>query len=149
MSNLGVLYYYCPSIAEVDDIALKRFYKNRDEITVSPEKMGAVYEDKVKMFFDEHLHEDEEIRYILDGEGFFDVRSANDDWLVVSILLPPYFRFESSEFGRNSAIVACAVTRHLSTKVGLTLENGCRVRIKLEKSDLLVLPAGKDHLIQP
>ncbi len=74
-----MLYYRCPSVAEVDAIASQRSYKNRDEITVSPEKMGASYEGKVKMFFDEHLHEDEEIRYILDGEGFFDVRSANDD----------------------------------------------------------------------
>lgn len=66
----------------MDAIATERSYKNRDEITVSPEKMGAVYEEKVKMFFDEHLHEDEEIRYILDGEGFFDVRNSEDDWLV-------------------------------------------------------------------
>lgn len=79
-----MLYYHCPSVAEVDAIALQRSYKNRDEITVSPEKMGALYEEKVRMFFDEHLHEDEEIRYILDGEGFFDVRSADDDWFVVS-----------------------------------------------------------------
>ena len=84
LSNLGVLYYHCPSIAEVDAIALQRSYKNRDEITVSPEKMGTLYEDKVNMFFDEHLHEDEEIRYIHDGEGFFDVRSVDDNWFVMS-----------------------------------------------------------------
>ena len=86
-------------MASVDQIAKDRSYKNRDEITVSPEKMGAVYEDKVKMFFNEHLHEDEEIRYILDGEGFFDVRSEGDDW----------------------------------------------VRIKLQKDDLVILPAGIYH----
>lgn len=97
LSDLGVLYFHCPSVTEVDAIASERSYKNRDEITVSPEKMGSLYEKKVKMFFDEHLHEDEEIRYILDGEGFFDVRSAHDDW----------------------------------------------VRIRLERNDLLILPAGK------
>jgi 1,2-dihydroxy-3-keto-5-methylthiopentene dioxygenase len=86
-------------VADVDVIAKERQYKNRDEITVSPEKMGAVYEEKVKMFFNEHLHEDEEIRYILDGEGFFDVRSQGDEW----------------------------------------------VRIRLEKDDLIILPAGIYH----
>jgi 1,2-dihydroxy-3-keto-5-methylthiopentene dioxygenase len=99
LSSLGVLYRHCPSVSAVDAIASERSYKNRDEITVSPDKMGAVYEDKVKMFFKEHLHEDEEIRYILDGYGYFDVRSEGDEW----------------------------------------------VRIRLEKDDLLVLPAGIYH----
>jgi len=99
LSSLGVLYHRCPAVSDVDAIAKDRQYRNRDEITVSPEKMGAAYEEKVKMFFNEHLHEDEEIRYILDGEGFFDVRSQGDEW----------------------------------------------VRIRLEKDDLIILPAGIYH----
>ncbi|KAL1964222.1 hypothetical protein VTN77DRAFT_7180 [Rasamsonia byssochlamydoides] len=101
LASLGVLYRRCPDVAQVDALAKERGYKNRDEITVSPEKMGAVYEEKVKSFFQEHLHEDEEIRYILDGEGFFDVRDAQDEWVRIRvekedlIVLPPgiYHRF--------------------------------------------------------
>ncbi|KAI9756982.1 MAG: 1,2-dihydroxy-3-keto-5-methylthiopentene dioxygenase [Chaenotheca gracillima] len=101
LQRLGVLYHDLPQLEDVQTLAKKRNYKNQDEITVSPEKMGDVYEDKVKMFFHEHLHEDEEIRYILDGEGFFDVRSENDAWVRIHlekndlIILPPgiYHRF--------------------------------------------------------
>lgn len=104
LSELGVLYHRCPSIDAVNAIASQRCYKNRDEIVVSPEKMGLAYEEKVKMFFNEHLHEDEEIRYILDGEGFFDVRSINDEWIRIQldkgdlIILPAgiYHRFTTS-----------------------------------------------------
>ena len=99
LSQLGVSYHRCPSVADVDEIAAERSYKNRDEIIVSPDKMGDVYEEKVNMFFNEHLHEDEEIRYILDGNGFFDVRDPKDEW----------------------------------------------VRIRLEKEDLIILPAGIFH----
>ena len=53
LSQLGVLYHHCPSVSDVDRIASERSYKNRDEITVSREKMGPIYEEKVKMFFNE------------------------------------------------------------------------------------------------
>lgn len=105
LRELGVVYHQCPSIDEVDAIATARSYKNRDEITVSPEKMGDIYEEKVKSFFNEHLHEDEEIRYILEGQGFFDVRGKEDDWVRIRletsdlIILPPgiYHRFTTDK----------------------------------------------------
>jgi len=80
-----VLYYRMPELVRVDALAQERGYKNRDEITVSPEKMGDAYEGKVRMFFDEHLHEDEEIRYIRDGQGYFDVRSQGDEWVRIQL----------------------------------------------------------------
>jgi 1,2-dihydroxy-3-keto-5-methylthiopentene dioxygenase len=105
LSKLGVLYFHHPDIEGVDELATKRNYRNRDTITVSPQAMGDVYEDKVKMFFNEHLHEDEEIRYILEGTGFFDVRSEGDQWIRIrldkfdGIVLPPgiYHRFTTDE----------------------------------------------------
>lgn len=100
-----MLYHHINSQSEVDDIARSRSYKNRDEITVSPEKMGEIYEEKVKSFFHEHLHEDEEIRYILDGAGYFDVRNEGDEWVRIwlekgdMIILPSgiYHRFTTTD----------------------------------------------------
>ncbi|KAK4147029.1 Acireductone dioxygenase ARD family [Dichotomopilus funicola] len=105
LSSLGVLYFHISSIAGVDALAAERGYKNRDEITVSPERMGDIYEAKVKSFFDEHLHEDEEIRYVRDGRGYFDVRDKGDRWVRIAlekddlIILPAgiYHRFTTDE----------------------------------------------------
>lgn len=71
-----MIYRHFATVEGVNALAAARAYKNRDEITVAPAAMGAAYEDKVRTFFREHLHEDEEIRYMLDGRGYFDVRGG-------------------------------------------------------------------------
>ncbi|KAL7944859.1 1,2-dihydroxy-3-keto-5-methylthiopentene dioxygenase [Trichoderma barbatum] len=96
--KLGV-HYHCPVDGEgLDKLASKRGYKNRDEIYVC--------------FFNEHLHEDEEIRYIRGGYGYFDVRSKNDDWVRIQLdkddllILPAgvYHRFTTDESNYVHAI---------------------------------------------
>jgi 1,2-dihydroxy-3-keto-5-methylthiopentene dioxygenase len=113
LSSLGVKYYYFPDdLDSVNKIASERNYKNRDEIEISPELLPG-YEEKVKTFFHEHLHEDEEIRYILGGGGYFDVRSKDDDWVRLRLekgdlmIMPAgiYHRFTTDD--QNVSLLAC------------------------------------------
>jgi 1,2-dihydroxy-3-keto-5-methylthiopentene dioxygenase len=70
-----------PKLVQIRD---DRGYSYADIITVHPDHLPG-YEDKVKAFFEEHIHDAEEIRYIIGGSGYFDVRSKEDVWLRVHI----------------------------------------------------------------
>eukprot|EP01113_Clastostelium_recurvatum_P030720 TRINITY_DN3762_c0_g1_i4.p1 TRINITY_DN3762_c0_g1~~TRINITY_DN3762_c0_g1_i4.p1 ORF type:complete len:170 (+),score=53.63 TRINITY_DN3762_c0_g1_i4:37-546(+) len=71
---------------KLDTITKERGYKNRDVVNISTQTFGDAFEAKLKIFFEEHLHDDEEIRFILDGSGFFDVRSLDDVWLRLHVV---------------------------------------------------------------
>lgn len=83
LKQLGVLAYHFTDLSSVNALAEKRHYVSRDEIQITPEKLGGpvAYAEKLRSFYAEHLHEDEEIRYILEGEGYFDVREKDDRWV--------------------------------------------------------------------
>ena len=68
---LGVVYWKLDADNYENDTKLEKIRKDRgynyqDIITVSKDKLPG-YEEKIKIFFEEHIHEDEEIRYVLDG----------------------------------------------------------------------------------
>jgi 1,2-dihydroxy-3-keto-5-methylthiopentene dioxygenase len=130
LERLGVLYYRLPQVEGVDKLASERGYKNRDEITVSPEKMGDIYEDKVKSFFHEHLHEDEEIRYIRDGKGYFDVRSRGDEWVRIQLeKVRSRIMSLSWQYWRLKVFQVSSIHDQLT----------------IHQDDLIVLPAGIYH----
>lgn len=61
-----------------------RGYSYADIITVHPDHLPA-YDEKLKSFFEEHIHDAEEIRYILGGSGYFDVRDKEDKWIRIHV----------------------------------------------------------------
>ncbi|KAI3443249.1 uncharacterized protein J3R85_000175 [Psidium guajava] len=54
--------------------------KEEDLVDLCPEKVDD-YEQKHKNFWTEHIHGDEEIRYFLEGSGYFDIRDKEDRWI--------------------------------------------------------------------
>ncbi|XP_054709272.1 uncharacterized protein LOC129218978 [Uloborus diversus] len=60
----------------------ERGYNYEDLIEISPTIMPD-FDEKLKMFYSEHLHADEEIRLFFGGQGYFDVRDKNDKWIRI------------------------------------------------------------------
>ncbi|CCF60440.1 hypothetical protein KAFR_0K00850 [Kazachstania africana CBS 2517] len=89
LNTLNVFYSKITEETAVHELALRRNYKNHDTVDISLESFdndSNKLESKLKEFYEEHLHEDEEIRYILDGSGFFDIRDPNSDkWIRIKV----------------------------------------------------------------
>ena len=99
-------------ISEVDRFMRKMGYKTRDEVFCCPAKLEN-YEARLKSFFEEHIHEDEEIRLIRDGVGYFDIRAKDDArWIRIKvtagdlIIVPAgcYHRFTMDESDYTHAV---------------------------------------------
>lgn len=85
LAHLGVEYHHLP-LGDADPLLptlrAERGYENSDVVNIT----DSFPAEKLVQFYDEHLHEDEEIRLCLEGSGFFDVRAKNDvDWIRIHI----------------------------------------------------------------
>lgn len=67
----------------LDKLKSDRGYVEQDIVELSPETPNL--DGICAKFVDEHLHTDDEVRYVLDGEGIFDIRSAEDRWMRVTV----------------------------------------------------------------
>uniref|UniRef100_A0A803MVK3 Acireductone dioxygenase n=1 Tax=Chenopodium quinoa TaxID=63459 RepID=A0A803MVK3_CHEQI len=120
LSEIGVLHWKLNAKDYENDPELKKIrdergYNYMDILDLCPEKVEN-YEQKLKNFFTEHIHADEEIRYCLEGSGYFDVRDKADRWIRIwlkkgdMIILPAgiYHRFTLDTSNYVKAKVAAA-----------------------------------------
>lgn len=81
------LYIYIKTGADdplLNEIRANRGYSYSDIVNVTPEKLPD-FDNKIKAFFREHIHYDEEIRYCVEGSGYFDVRDGHDQWIRIAL----------------------------------------------------------------
>ena len=94
----------------LDELKNRRGYVAQDEVQMSKDTPNL--DTVLKKFDDEHVHADDEVRFILDGEGVFDIRGSDDRMIRVVveagdlIVVPAKrnHRFELSELCRVRAI---------------------------------------------
>lgn len=67
----------------LDKLKQARGYVEQDIIELTPQTPGL--DELCAKFVDEHLHTDDEVRYVLAGEGIFDIRSSDDRWMRVVV----------------------------------------------------------------
>jgi 1,2-dihydroxy-3-keto-5-methylthiopentene dioxygenase len=67
----------------VDRVKADRGYVEEDiiELRADTPNLDAI----CAKFVDEHFHDDDEVRFVLEGEGLFDIRSNDDHWMRVRV----------------------------------------------------------------
>ncbi|XP_029649617.1 1,2-dihydroxy-3-keto-5-methylthiopentene dioxygenase isoform X1 [Octopus sinensis] len=85
LDELGVKYYEIDVDSyngEFEPLKKEFGYTYDDTVDIHPSRFPN-FDNMMKTFFSEHLHTDDEIRLILNGSGYFDVRDKNDKWIRI------------------------------------------------------------------
>lgn len=82
LKEIGISYYQINlnDFNLLNSFVKERKYKHMDEIKVSQTCKDEVFMEK---WFQEHFHEDEQLRLVTDGSYYLDVRSRNDQWIRI------------------------------------------------------------------
>ncbi len=84
--------------AGLDAIKAKHGYVTQDVIELTPEtaNLPAI----LAKFDKEHLHTDDEVRFVLAGAGIFDIRSIDDKWMRVEVFSGDYISVPKDRYHR-------------------------------------------------
>lgn len=88
LARRGVLSWSVPAGDEaraeaVDRIAREHGYVDRDFVELSPDTPNL--EAICAKFDKEHYHTEDEVRFVVAGEGIFDVRDESDEWIRIEV----------------------------------------------------------------
>lgn len=69
--------------APLDRVRSERGYVTEDIVELRPStpNLDAI----CAKFIDEHYHDEDEVRFVLEGRGIFDIRSTDDEWMRVEV----------------------------------------------------------------
>ena len=86
LRQFGVVHQRLPVEARAGEMARikrERGYVEEDEVALSPDTPNL---DAICAKFDkEHYHTLDEVRFVVDGEGIFDVRNQKDQWVRIEV----------------------------------------------------------------
>ena len=54
----------------------------------------------MKIFNSEHLHPDEEVRFVAEGSGYFDMRSKGDKWIRLELSVGDFLIIPAGAYHR-------------------------------------------------
>jgi len=109
LEKIGVLYWRLNPATYEQDGELSKIRSERNfsysDIIITDRAHIPNYDEKMKIFFAEHIHTDDEVRFFIEGSGYFDVRDQVDRWIRIHctagdlIILPAgiYHRFRNDE----------------------------------------------------
>ncbi len=114
INQQGIMYEYILPHPTQYQLALdvwktRRGYQSQDQIELTPKTPNLT--NIIETFYKEHLHTDDEARYILSGSGIFDVRSNDDQWMRINVeagdlLIIPQDRYHRFKLTSGKSIKA-------------------------------------------
>jgi 1,2-dihydroxy-3-keto-5-methylthiopentene dioxygenase len=88
LAEHGIAYHQLSTMpalyrTSVDTLKTERGYIQEDIIELAPSTPNL--EAICAKFVDEHHHDEDEVRFVLEGEGIFDIRSEDDRWMRIVV----------------------------------------------------------------